>query len=256
MEKLSKQVIKEILRTDLSQEISPLGEKLACVLFKRGKLAMSVQVDGRGEEILLPAALSQHLVQKVLLDLTDLIATLSYLEKSRLIILVKLETPFTGVFYEGSDKFEGGQLPHVFHLSNDLTLTTKTNEATRLMENKELVLEGCSVAEAISKPLAYFLCNMVMPTQALKEYVDRNYKTREEQLTRRGLRYSVISMILAVIVAAVSPIGTVWIVNKHGVSTIRQEQFDSLLHTARPVRIVTDTIAMNNFFERKDGNEK
>lgn len=256
MEKLSKLVIKEILLTDLSQEIPLLGEKLTHVLFKKGELAMSVRVDGREEEILLPVSLSQHSVQKVLLDLTDLIATLSYLEKSRLIIIVKSEMPITEVFYEGSDKFEGGQLPHVFHLSNDLTLTTKTDEATRLMENEELVLEGCSVADAISKPLTYFLCNKVMPTQALKKYVDRNYKTREEQLTQRGLRYSVISMIIAVIVAAVSPIGTVWIVNKHGVSTIRQEQFDSLLHTARPVRIVTDTIVMNNFFEKKDGNEK
>lgn len=255
MEKLSKSVINEILRIDVTQEVPPLGEIVAPVLFKKNKIAFSTQVDNRGCEILLPQTYSQKSVQEVVLKLTDLIAILSFLENTRQIVLVEREEPHKGVYYEQSSIFDVDQLPHVFHLSNNLILTTNPEEPTRLLRNGKVVLERRQIAESVVVSLGRYLNSSVLPTKALKDFAGRGYITQDEQLTRRGLRYSVVSMVIAVIIGIGSLIGSVWISNKHGVSTINAIQMDSLLHLSRPVLITNDTIVVKSVVEEKYGKK-
>lgn len=255
MEKLSKLVIKEIMKTDLSQEVLPLGVKVASVLFEKNKMAYSVNVDNRGSEILLPQTYTQKSLQEVVLSLTDLIAVLSFLEKTRLIVLMECEEPFIGVYYEQCRMFNGDQLPHKFHLSDDLMLTTSPEEPTRLLKDDMVVLEMRQISATVVDSLGRYLNSSVLPTKALKEFVERGYRTQEEELTRKGLRYSIISMIIAVVIAIGSLLGSVWVSNKHGVSTITPIQFDSLLHSTRPVLITNDTIVVKPVIEDKYGKK-
>lgn len=62
-------------------------------------------------------------------------------------------------------------------------------------------------------------------------------------------------MVIAVIIGVGSLIGSVWISNKHGVSTINAIQMDSLLHLSRPVLITNDTIVVKSVVEEKYGNK-
>ena len=103
--------------------------------------------------------------------------------------------------------------------------------------------------------LGRYLNSSVLPTKALKEFVERGYRTQEEELTRKGLRYSIISMVIAVVIAIGSLLGSVWVSNKHGVSTIPPIQFDSLLHSTRPVLITNDTIVVKPVIEDKYGKK-
>lgn len=255
MEKLSKSVINEILKTDLTQEVPPLGEIVAPVLFKKNKMAFSTHVDNRGCEILLPQAYPQESVQEAVLKLTDLIAILSFLENTGQIVLVEREEPFKGVYYEQSNIFDADQLPHVFHLSDDLILTTFPENPTRLLRDGKVVLERSQIADSVIVSLGRYLNCSVLPTRALKDFVGRGYRTQDEQLTRRGLRYSIVSMGIAVIIGVGSLIGSVWISNKHGVSTINAIQMDSLLHSSRPVLITNDTIIVKSVVEEKYGKK-
>ena len=253
MEKLSKSVINAILRTNLAQEVPPLGKEVASVLFKKNIMAFFVQLGGRGNEILLPPAYSEESVQKVILTLTDLIAVLSFLEKTKLIVLVEHKEPYRGVYYEQCDRFEEDQLPNLFHLSEELMLTSNQDELTRIINNGKVVLEKRKMSEHVIESLARFLNSSVLPTSALKEFVGRGYRTQEEQLTRRGLRYCIISMFIAVIVSVGSLIGNVWVGNKHGVSNINPIQIDSLLHSTRSVQITNDTIVVKSVVEENYG---
>lgn len=189
MEKLSKSVINEILKTDLTKEIPPLGKVVAPVLFRKNKMAFSTQVDNRGCEILLPRAYSQKSVQEVVLKLTDLIAILSFLENTRQIVLIECKEPHKGVYYEQSSIFDVDQLPHVFHLSDNLILTTNPEESTRLLRNGKVILERRQIADSVVASLGRYLNSSILPTKALKDFAGRGYRTQDEQLTRRGLKY-------------------------------------------------------------------
>lgn len=231
MEELTKKVVKDILKVNLQQEVAPLGDIVAKTMFGKGKLAMAIHVDGRNDFLLFPPTTSNKVIQKSLLQITDLCATLSFLEKNKQILLIAPQELESKVFYERTNILEADTIPHVFNLSDSCKLTTNDTEGMRIINEGRLELVEYTVSSEIIKSLSRYMCSTVLPTKALETFKQRGYKTTEEHLTRRGLRISLWSVVIAVVIALASLLGTVWIGNKHGISTINKEQFDRLIHS-------------------------
>ena len=236
MDSKIKKIINRIAMIDILNPVEMLGDVIADILFKKRETALLVK-DNKIILLLPPNSKSQT-IQEAVLRLTELLAVLQNLEKSGLLYVDENYYLHQCFFYQGKDTFEKSQRPGVYKVSNSVTLNHHDDLYFTLNAKDEELMASTVVYDQVGRPLARYLCSFVLPTMSLKNYVNRGFKTREERNTQLGLRYSVISVTIAVIIAVLSPFISVHVANRYGFSTIKQEQMDSLLKTSKPVYVV------------------
>ena len=233
-----KEIIKRISKADITQPVDKLGDVISDILFKNEESALFFNKDESKVFLLLTKNVKENKKQEEVLRLTEFVAILQGIERSGLIYVESSDTLHTCLFYQGKELFEQDQRPGIYRISDDAVLKYRNDvEVSLIVKGKELM---CTVVilDQICLPLARLLCSYVLPTKSLKDYVKRGFKSKEEYSTQLGLRYSIISMTIAVVIAAITPILSVLTANRIGYSTIKQEQMDSLLKTSKPVYIV------------------
>ncbi len=239
MEKLSQKIIDAILEIDVTKDVPPLGEIVTPILFKNKSLALAINISGR-DELLFKSDASNDTIQKSILQLTEIVALLDYLEKNRYILVVETDL-INELFYDKTTDFSQTQLPNEYLIADNLNLLSKANEPMQIIEKgKNVIMEGKQVSELLMTPIKRFFSCAVLPTNALKDYKKRGYKALDEYLTRLGLRFSIASMVIAVLIALFSPLATIFLGNRYGISTIKSDQMDSILHTTKVVKIEQD----------------
>ena len=80
----------------------------------------------------------------------------------------------------------------------------------------------------LSRRIEYYCNACIYPTSSLQKYIDNGYRTHEEF----SLHLSKIAIRVAILVACISPIISVWISNKIGYTTIEKCQFTQLIRRA------------------------
>lgn len=237
MNKLTSKIIDDILKIDITENVFLLGDYVASDLF--GRMALAINIDGRADEVLFLRDASKQTIQNQLLQLTEIIGTLEDLEKKNYLLVVEAdEEQLTNVlFYKRKTQFNGKQLPHEYIISDQLVLTTNIGEPIKILDNENVILEGKKVSQILMLSIKRLFCSRVLPTKALLDYKKRGYKTLEEFNTNKGLKFSVISMIIALIIAVLTPVGTLLLGNRYSISTLNSNQFDSILHVTRNVRM-------------------
>lgn len=240
MDSKIKSVIKRIAKTDITSSVDMLGDVIADILFKDRKSALFVNNDNHTVLLLLPTNVKNKRKQESILRLIELLAILEKLERDGLIYVDDSNYLPVCFFYQSKELFEQDQCPGTYKVSKHVTLNNldDTNLTLKLLD--EELMSTSAVIERAGVPLARFLCSSCLPTRSLWDYVDRGFKTKEERNTQLGLRYSIISMTIAVLIALVSPIISVLTANRIGFSTIKREQMDSLINYPQPVFLVGD----------------
>lgn len=238
MESKIKEVIRRISKTDISIPIDVLGNTIADILFKEGTSALYVNNEVGLSFLLLSTETKSKKKHESILLLTELVAVLRNLEEQGVIYVDDDCSLPKDLFYQGKVIFEKDQKPGVYKISNNLTLNCQDEQNITMNAKGKELMTSTVVYDQVGKPLARYLCSYVFPTMSLKNYVERRFRTREERNTHLGLRYSVISMTIAVIIATISPFLSVIIANRYGFSTIRHDQMDSILKVAKPVYVV------------------
>lgn len=233
MNKLIKEVINRISECNMLMTIDCFGDLIDDIIFQNERSAIFIDNKKKKMYLLFSCSIdSQKRLEKILL-ITELLAVLDDLVKKRL-IYVQFEENVEDLifFYEGKQLFNADQIPGRYILSQDVYLQIKEDEVA-LIRNKKEFMNSIPINDNIALPLLNYLCARIMPTRALKEYIKNGFITNEEKYTKRGLRYSLLSMIIAVFVAALSPFFSVVISNRKGVTTINESQIDYLINNCR-----------------------
>lgn len=236
MEKISKRVIDAVIKISVTKDVPPLGEIVTQDLFKYKVLALAINIEGK-DELLFASDASSGQVQNTILKLTEIVALLEKLEKYRYIFVIESANSEGDLFYEKKTALSRKQLPNQYSIGDDLILTAEANEPMKIIENGRVIMEGVPVSQLLMTPLKRFFSGIILPTKALKDYKKRKYMALEEYHTRRGLFYSVLSMIIAIAIAVFSPIVSIWLGNRCSISTIKKEQMDSILHGIKMIKI-------------------
>lgn len=239
MDKIVQKVIERISNIDVANEVELLGDIICDILFETNKHAFYIEQDSDRVSILLPIVRNKAQEQKEILLFTELLAVLEDLKNNHLIYVSKDTVDNEQFFYQGKVFFDKDQRPNVYKIANNVSLSVPAEGELTLIENGRVVMSGVPVDSQIGSSLATFLMSRVLPTNSLKEYVKRGFLTKEEKYTRRGLKYSIISMVIAISIATISPLLSVFVSNQYGISTLKQQQLDSLINKAKPVYVIT-----------------
>ncbi len=233
MQKKIKKVLECIKSCKLDSE-TRLGDLLEATLFKKQALFID---ESRNVFLLASDFGNDGLL------LADLISVLKGLEENHL-IYVSRSNPLEGIclFYEKQTKCELTQFEGRYDIGNDQTLVLK-DEAAWIEKNGNKALMGLLISDILAKEIVRYLTSVVYPTEALKEYIKRGYQTEESRLSKRANTISVVSVLIAILIAASSPFLTVWWSNTHGKSTITETQFDRLIDSISSNKVQkTDTV--------------
>lgn len=237
-----KKIIKRIASADITRGVNLLGDEVADILFKKDCMAISIGVAGRGVEILFGSHVSQIERQEALLLFTELTVTLNILEKKQMIYIVEDSIGDGVFFYQNKTRFDKGQRPSTYDIGDHQEVTFHEDCPMILKQNGDPVLTSVAVESSIALSLKHFLCSRILPTQALIIYQRQGFRTKEELYTKKGMRYSVI----AIAIALFSPVLSLFIANKYGVTHIEREQIDTLIQTIKAVHSDSEAAPVNN----------
>lgn len=238
MDKIIQNTIKKIDKIDITKEVDLFGNVVADILLTNNHTAVYIDNDRHFVELFMLPDLTNEKKQETIIKFTELLAVLESLEKNKLVYVQNESLQGEYFFYQGKQYFEKDQLPNTYKVGNGVVLRLQKDDDI-LMKDGKTIMSSTIITPQIGNPLARFLCSSIIPTESLRKFIKRGFKSEEESNTQLGLRYSVISMTIAVLVAAVSPFFSVLVANRNGITTINQTQLDSLLNKAKPVYVVT-----------------
>lgn len=259
MDKKIKSVIKRIAKCDVTEGIDKLGDVIADIFFETGGSALFIANEFNTVTLLLPDDISNKKKQDYFLLLAELVAALESLERNRLIYVQNDIVQEDYLFFQGKDCFDHEQLPNTFKIGRGLILHCREDAKIVLKKDDKEYMRSFAINPQIGTSLVYYLCSSIIPTKSLCQFVERGFKTREERITQLSMRYSLISMFIALFVAALSPFLSVVISNRWGITTIKQTQMDSLLKIAKPVFLINKndssikTVHHNNLIKKQKG---
>lgn len=236
MQQLIKDVLQSIVKIGKSTDVC-LGRIIQTQLFCNNALLID-----NNDNVYCMYDLKTHNGNNELI-IFDLLSTLSNLERQNYIYVVqKVENTRPILFYEHSSFCDKNQFENRYNIGNEMVLSVDEDVAS-IEKQGEKILEGSKLPEILSQSVVRYLTSIVFPTEDLKDFVNRNYQSEEIRQTKRANRISIISVVVAILIAISAPFLTIWWGNTHGKNTITELQFKSLLQSIRDSKtMMKDTI--------------
>ncbi len=224
MEKLNKKAIKAFAQQGFD-EVKPFGQSVAHILFTRGDRAL-LYINGH-YSILLPQNAD---ATKELRTLTELLSYLRYMEQEHIIYVQNGEAQSNDfVFYSGCDDMKKSTAIQGYELGDGVILKETVGNYQISTNGNSAVLSQMVNIDFITADVEKYLCGRLLPTAALQSFIDHGFRSENDYNNQQALKISRRSIFVALIIACMSPIVTLWMTNKWGVSTIEETQFSTLL---------------------------
>lgn len=232
METKNKKIIKTITNLGITCQ-DKLGDIIAPIIFESDTCALCLSRNTKSVELLVPTNEKEKHYEMFLL-LTELISLLRELEIKHLIYVIKqTEDVFSEFYYQGKKDYKTTQINLEIKINDTCVLRTEENGLHAIYKNGYRILLGIVGPSAIYSDLMYFLNSIVYPTSGLKKYIERDFKSEETYLSIRANKISKISIWIAVFIALISPLVSVWWSNQHGISRIDESQYERLIKTIK-----------------------
>lgn len=228
MELLNQKIIKGIADQRLDNCIS-FGQSIAHLLFCKAKRAL-LYIDGR---FILLIAEEMDATQELQL-LIELISYLRDMEEAHIIYVQKNdEDADSFIYYErcndmkwmfASQSYDLGNGCTIKH-SNGLFLLNDVQGKVVLSQNVEL--------DFLTEELRLYFGGRLFPTSALKDFIKHGFLSVNDYNNRQALRMSRWSIAVALLIACISPIVSIFMSNKLGETTLTPKQYDLLIDEIR-----------------------
>lgn len=235
-----KHIVNTILECDLSKQ-EPLGGLITSTLFKDSALFISDSGECypivRGGDCELRA---------FILGLSEIVCVLDRLKECDAIYVSSESSPSFGrLFYSKKEDgtFKKTGKVDTYHVNSNEVLIVKPDKC-EMYCNGELVRQGTPLCNDLGAKLAEYMSSCVYPTFNLQEFVRYGYRFSEQQ----SLRIGSISVIIAIIIACLSPVVTLLLSNIFGVTKLDKEQFEQIIGdiSAKHLRNDTPECFLNN----------
>ena len=232
-----KDVISKILSYDIENP-KLFGSLLADVIFKKQEAAIVMDNDEHCFLIQTSVRKYSELYQTI----TKLLSVLSYLETNGLIYRQSddCKDKLT-VFYEGSNDLKQKTDEYSYGLGNGYKLQIENDKYQISTTDNRIVLSECHNISALYKELSYFLQSFIYPAAGLSEYVAHDYLSDNDYQSKKSLCVSRLSIWIAIGIACLSPIASLILGNRWGVTEIKESQYKQFIQRTA----ITDTIVVN-----------
>lgn len=236
-------VLKRIKENGLDND-TVLGDSVSDILFSD----CAIFIDEQRKVFLLQSPSKKGADVNGLI-LGDLVSTLHKLEDSMLIYVIEKDPDLPLIYYSAKTQCTRTQFENRFDIGNGMIL--KQDDATACVEKGgTVVISGSQLPSRLGDVIANYLTSIAYPSEGLKGYIDRDFQTEDKYLARRANCISIVSVILAILIAVSAPFITVWWSNTHGKTTIVEPQFEGILKAASQP-FLRDTIYINNSVSEK-----
>lgn len=237
MTKEIKDVINKILSYDIENP-KLFGSLIADVIFDKQTAALLIDNDSHC--FLLHS--SELKFSELYQTITKLLSVLSYLEANGLIYRQcdDCRDELT-VFYEGSNDLKQLTGGRSYRLGNGYNLQKEKDKYQVTTSDNKTVLPECHNMSALYKEISYYMKSFIYPASGLSAYVDHNYLSDNDYQSKKSLCVSRLSLWTAVVVACLSPIISLLLGNKWGVTEIKEDQYEQFMKRTA----ITDTIIID-----------
>lgn len=225
MHKSIQRVLKRIKENGLYND-TVLGDSVSDILFSD----CAIFIDEQRKVFLLQSPSEKDADVNGLI-LGDLVSTLRKMEDSMLIYVIGKEFDLPLIYYSAKTQCTKTQFENRFDIGNGMIL--KQEDATACVEkNGTVVISGSQLPSRLGDVVANYLTSITYPSEGLNGYIDRGFQTEDRYLSKRANCISMVSVILAILIAVSAPFLTVWWNNTHGKTTIVEPQFEEILKAA------------------------
>ncbi len=236
MENLNKKIIIKFAQQGFD-EVKPFGQSVANILFARGERAL-LHIDGH-YSILLESGTD---ATKELRMLTELLSYLRYMEQAHIVYVQSGENHDNNfVFYSDCDDMKKLSAKHGYDLGAGVVLNETLGNYQISDNDSATVLNQMINIDFISEEVEKYLCGRLLPTAALQLFIEHGFLSENDYNNRQALKISRRSIIVALLIACLSPIVTLWMTNKWGISTIEETQYSTLIEEIRGKQNVVTT---------------
>lgn len=258
-----KEIINSIAATQPERQLR-FGDIISPLIFGRNSCALFMIHSSKSYNLFTRPGNNAQ-AKSIYAKLAQLFALLDYLKENRYITLLPLSpTQECDIFYE-----DAGQNMNISNTSifinptkPNLRIEISNNPATKevqafIMEGNDKILQGYTFTPELYTTFLHYLLSVVYPTTRLIDLTKNNFIPDEERHYQESIRlaydqinvankqirqatHSLRLSIVAIIIAILSPILTIFISNKWGVSTINKEQFEELIQQQKEISKQSD----------------
>lgn len=224
MEKLNKKIIKAFAQQGFD-EVKPFGQSVAHILFARGERAL-LHINGHYSILLQKDADAT----KELRTLAELLSYLRYMEQEHIVYVQYGETQSNDfVFYSGCYDMKKSSAIQGYELGDGVILKETTGTYQIIANGNTTVLSQEVNIDFITEEVEKYLCGRLLPTAVLQSFINHGFLSENDYNNHQALRISRRSILVALIIASLSPIATLWMTNKWGISTIEETQYSTII---------------------------
>lgn len=224
MEKLNKKIIKAFALQGFN-EVKPFGQSVAHILFARDERAL-LHIDGHYSVLLKRDADAT----KELRTLTELLSYLRYMEQEHIVYVQSGEKQSNDfVFYNDCEDMKKSSAIQGYELGGGIALKETGGNYQISNSDNTTVLSQVVNIDFITEEVEKYLCGRLLPTAALQSFLDHGFLSENDYNNLQALEISRRSIIVALIIACLSPIATLWMTNKWGISTIEKTQYSTII---------------------------
>lgn len=234
MTNVIKTIVDDLLKIDI-QHPEVFGNLISKYLFKDGESALVIS--GQRSYLLVRKTATDSFIHSKILLLIELIAVFESLQKSHDILVVNSVLDPICVYYAGKE-----QLNNIMHdmykLSDNQVLTLGIHNQISINKASCPLLSKAIELTSLQTEFAKYLSAVILPTSGLRKFKENGYVDDDIFLNMRSLNVSRWSLIVAIIVALLSPIISVILSNAISYSTIQENQFQQIIETIKTNKII------------------
>lgn len=198
MKSLRKQGIDLLLSDNNSDDII-FGDLIASILFREGEMALLVDTEHECCRLFYNL---KYEAKDCFLRLTDILGTVISLEDKGLVYISDAShDDGIELFFESKEDFYETQIPGEYYVCDDKKLVLTESIQAIIGED---TMKGFVLPAKMYCSLVHVFCGTIYPTKGLKEYVDRGYRTSEEEESRRSRFIAWVAIIVSIIFGLVS----------------------------------------------------
>lgn len=225
MEIVNKEII-TVLANKGFEKHKPFGQGIAEFLFGRKERAL-LHSDNHYTLLLVPCVDAKKSLQ----TLVELFSLLRYMEQEHIIYVQAGEAQDVNfIFYYGCNDIKKSTVHHGYELGDGYMLKSDQGSYLILL-NENVILSQNVNLDFLSGEVERYLCGRILPTAAINDYIAHDFLSENDYNNKQALRVSRFSVIVALIIACLSPFVTLWLTNRWGVSTIEETQFKTIIES-------------------------
>ncbi len=227
-------IIDDLLEIDV-QYPEVFGNLISKYLFKDGESALVI--NGQRSYLLVRKTATDSFVHSKILLLLELIAVFESLQKSHdILILNSVRDPIC-VYYDAKEQLNN-IMHDMYRLSDNQVLILGTHNRISINKDSTPLLSKAIELTSLQTEFAKYMSSVILPTSGLSKFKENGYVDNDVFLNMRSLKVSRLSVIVAIILAVLSPIISIVLSNAMSYSKIEGKQFKQIIETIQTSKII------------------